>query len=222
MNLINKIKRRISQKFRPWSSNYWDNRYAGGGNSGLGSYGKLALFKNKIISGFCKENQISSMIEFGSGDGNQVSLLSAGIEYLGLDISPKAIKICKEKFKNTPSLKFLLFSGKKGFCKRNNLSAPLTLSLDVIYHLIEDQVFENYMHELFTTSSKFVIIYSSDKEMENEAKHVRHRKFTEYVKAQFPSFSLIQHIPNEYAIEKGLDEESFADFFVYQRINNSI
>lgn len=217
MNLIYKIKRRFNQKFRPWSSNYWDNRYVGGGNSGDGSYGKLALFKNKVISEFCKENNLTNIIEFGSGDGNQASLLQSKIELLGLDISAEAIKVCKEKFRDNTSLKFLLFSGRKGFCKKHHLSAPLTLSLDVIYHLIEDQVFEDYIHELFTASTKFVMIYSSDKEMESGVQHVRHRKFTDYVATQFPSFQLIKRIPNEYSEERQLEESSFADFYIYHR-----
>lgn len=92
------------------------------------------------------------------------------------------------------------------------------MSLDVIYHLIEDKVFEDYMYELFMTSTKFVIIYSSDKTSESGVDHVKHRKFTEFVRQQFPDFVLMQHIPNEYSSEKKLEEESFADFYMYRRI----
>lgn len=97
MKIFSKIRAKARQRFKPWSSNYWDNRYRGGGNSGAGSYGKLSQFKNKIISGFCKKNEIGHIIEFGSGDGNQASLLPNHIEYIGLDVSPTAISMCRKK-----------------------------------------------------------------------------------------------------------------------------
>lgn len=220
MNIIKKIKRKIRQSFRPWSSNYWDNRYIGGGNSGAGSYGKLAVFKNKIITGFCEKNGVTELLEFGSGDGNQTSLLPPHIRYTGLDISPEAVSICKKKFENDTNKKFILFSGRKGFCEKHHLSAPVTLSLDVIYHLIEDETFENYVSELFSSSKRYVIIYSSDKADSREVVHVKHRKFTDYVRAHFQNFSLIKHIPNDFSPDKGLDEESFADFFIYEKAND--
>ena len=38
------------------SKNYWEKRYLKGGDSGDGSYGKLAEFKAKIMNRFVKEN----------------------------------------------------------------------------------------------------------------------------------------------------------------------
>lgn len=216
MNLIRKIKRKIDQSFQPWSSNYWDNRYRGGGNSGAGSYGQLALFKNRVITDFCRQNDITQILEFGSGDGNQVSLLPDELGYIGLDISREAVNICRKKFKNALNRKFYLFSGKSGYCKKKGLSAPVTLSLDVIYHLIEDDVFENYMSELFSSSTRYVIIYSSNKVAEKEVKHVRHRKFTKYVQANFPAFALAKHIPNEFPEDSSTEERSFADFYIFE------
>ena len=53
---------------------YWENRYKNNGNSGAGSYGRLAEFKADVINNFIAENKITSVIEFGCGDGNQLSL----------------------------------------------------------------------------------------------------------------------------------------------------
>jgi hypothetical protein len=39
----------------------------------------------------------------------------------------------------------------------------LELSLDVIYHLVEDEVFDAYMRSLFAHAGRFVVIYSSNK-----------------------------------------------------------
>src|SRR5262245_35280817 len=134
---------------------YWQDRYAGGGDSGVGSYGKFAEFKAGIINGFVRDNDIRSIIEFGCGDGNQ--LQSALYEaYLGLDVSIHAITSCRKKFEFDRSKSFLLIDDYAGE------TAPLGLSLDVIYHLVEDDVFDKYMRLLFDASTEYVIIYSSN------------------------------------------------------------
>ena len=64
---------RIKREFK--SSKYWNERYKHGGNSGDGSYGHLAEYKAEIINDFIEENQIHNIIEFGSGDGNQLKYM---------------------------------------------------------------------------------------------------------------------------------------------------
>ncbi|WP_048031256.1 MULTISPECIES: hypothetical protein [Brevibacillus] len=53
----------------------WEDNYASGGNSGLGSYGVLALFKAEVINEYIKEQQVKSVIEFGCGDGSASFLI---------------------------------------------------------------------------------------------------------------------------------------------------
>lgn len=212
--------RKFLSRFKVKSSEYWNNRYRQGGNSGQGSYGKLADFKKKVLDDFCKKNDIHSIIEFGSGDGNQISLLEYENVYIGLDISPAAIELCRQRFKNDKGKSFFVFSGKKGFCKQNGLTAELSLSLDVLYHLVEDKIFSNYMHELFSSAEKFVIIYSSNDENQKDSSwHVKHRNFSKFVESEFPQFTLLEHIPNEFPIGNPSGEESSADFFIYIRNN---
>ena len=67
---------RRARRFRG-SAQYWETRYRTGGDSGAGSYGRLAKFKAESINGFVRENGIHSVIEWGCGDGSQLSL--AGI-----------------------------------------------------------------------------------------------------------------------------------------------
>ena len=93
-----------SNQFRD-STSYWINRYDSGGNSGDGSYNKLAEFKAEIINEFLRQNDIDSVIEFGCGDGNQLRLINYP-SYVGYDISPKAISKCREIFKNDHSKRF--------------------------------------------------------------------------------------------------------------------
>ncbi|MDH3239924.1 MAG: class I SAM-dependent methyltransferase [Alphaproteobacteria bacterium] len=170
---------------------YWEERYTSGGNSGVGSYGKFARFKADVINSFVEDNGIGSVIEFGCGDGHQLKLANYH-RYTGLDISRNAIARCRDMFAHDESKTFLLMDA------YTDQKADLALSLDVIYHLIEDDVFEVYMHKLFDSATRFAIIYSSDIDENKgyENSHVRHRKFTSWVKANIKGWSLKQNIPN--------------------------
>jgi hypothetical protein len=79
---------------------YWESRYASGGTSGAGSYGNLATYKANYLNDFVKKNNISKVIEFGCGDGNQLSLSNYSL-YIGLDISENAINMCRLKYNHT-------------------------------------------------------------------------------------------------------------------------
>jgi len=101
----------------------------------------------------------------------------------------------------------------------NYKKAELSISLDVIYHLLEDNAFNIYMHNLFNSSKRYVCIYSSkvDKKWD---KHVRHRKFTEWIKKYISNeWKIKEHIPNKYPFDiKNPDFTSFSDFFFYEKI----
>ncbi len=72
------------------------------------------------------------------------------------------------------------------------------------------------MSRLFKAAERFVIIYSSDKEeRERTSPHVRHRKFTSWIKEKLPDWSLMQFIPNSYPFQGNVEKGSFADFFIY-------
>ena len=61
------------------SKEYWETRYKSGGNSGVGSYTKFAEFKASFVNLLIKKYNIESIIEFGVGDGNQLSKLEVNI-----------------------------------------------------------------------------------------------------------------------------------------------
>jgi trans-aconitate methyltransferase len=190
---------------------YWIQRYAQGGSSGCGSYNHLAKFKADILNDFVNKNNIQFIIEHGCGDGNQLKMANYP-NYLGFDVSPKAIAICRQIFSDDTSKKFRLskdYSGEK---------AELVLSLDVIYHLVEDEVYEDYMNRLFTSSNLYVIIYSSNKE-EIQIDHVKHRKFTNWIEKNCNTWDLIEYIPNKYPDNGNYKETSSADFYIYKLVN---
>lgn len=192
------------------SNKYWDKRYRRGESSGAGSYGRLAIFKADILNNFVKRNAIDSVMEFGSGDGNQLKLAQYQ-KYTGYDVSEAAVQSCRLQFRQDNSKSFFTlneYDGRKG---------DLVLSLDVIYHLIEDEVYENYMTTIFESSNQFVIIYSSNKDENPKDQHVRHRKFTDWILVNRSDFSLVEHIPQKYPYDPMDDANtSFADFYVYE------
>jgi hypothetical protein len=214
--VTNKIKRTKAETTTEFmgSVNYWETRYASGGTSGDGSYGKLALFKAEVINQFVKDNQINMIIDFGCGDGNQLKLANYP-KYLGLDVSPTAISICKSLFTSDTSKEFKLieeYDGEK---------ADLTLSLDVIYHLIEDDVYFAYINTLFNASLRYVIIYSTDIDLKYEnGSHGKHRAFSHYVKNNLSNWKLVRKIPQKYPSDRYVDWGSSADFFIYERTDN--
>jgi hypothetical protein len=193
------------------SEDYWITRYRDGGNSGAGSYNRLAEFKAEVLNDFVASHNIRDVIEFGCGDGNQLTLAKYP-SYLGLDISPDAIKGCALRFANDVSKSFMLIHDYTG------QTAQLALSLDVIYHLTEDEVYDTYMQTLFDAAQDYVVIYSSDKdESQPQVAHVRHRQFSQWIRANAPGWRLLQHIPNRYPYTGDNDTGSLADFYIYGR-----
>jgi hypothetical protein len=191
------------------SEEYWIRRYRARGNSGAGSYHELAEFKAEVINDFVKNNSIHTVIEFGSGDGNQLRLAEYP-SYIGFDVSPDAIALCQNIFRDDKTKRFKLMRDYKGE------TAQLALSLDVIFHLIEDDVYSLYMERLFASSERFVIIYSTNYEAPQNH-HERHRHFSKWIEDNDPSWKLVRQIPNKYPYKSDNEKGSFCDFFIYEK-----
>lgn len=194
------------------SQAYWIDRYESNGNSGSGSYQKLAEFKATTINDLVGKEEIRTVIEYGSGDGAQLRLAKYP-SYIGFDVSPRAIEMCATAFSSDPT---------KAFCEMGDYAgerAGLTLSLDVLYHLIEDHVFVDYAHRLFDSSDRFVVIYSSNTDENNELQgtHVRHREFLPWVEASKPNWKLREHITNKYPFDGNQRTGSRSDFYIFEK-----
>jgi cyclopropane fatty-acyl-phospholipid synthase-like methyltransferase len=193
------------------SSDYWESRYAAGGNSGDGSYNHLARFKADILNEFVADNQLETVIEFGCGDGNQLTMASYP-KYLGVDVSATAVATCKELFRYNRKRSFMTLD------KYDGQQADLSMSLDVIFHLVEDDVFDAYMRTLFDASNEFVVIYSSNHDNNvGTADHVRHRKFTDWIEKNRPDWALYKKIDNTFQYDGDWHNTSFADFYIFLR-----
>jgi hypothetical protein len=171
------------------SKNYWENRYKNNGNSGLGSYGYESEFKSKYINNFIRKNNIKTINDFGCGDSNQISTIDGFDTYMGFDVSTTAINLCVNKFKDDNRFKFV-----------NNINdmikSDVTFSLDVTYHIVEEIYFDEYMHNLFNLTNKYVLIYSINSDnSDGFAIHLKNRKFMDWIKKEHPNFQLIDNLP---------------------------
>ena len=213
-NLLKRIAfKNIKDKFSS-SREYWEQRYSSGSNSGVGSQGKHAEFKAEIINSFIQDKKIASIIEFGCGDGNQLKY-SNYPNYIGFDVSITAVEICQKLFHSDETKVFKLLKGYSGE------KAALTLSLDVIFHLPEDDVFNAYMNLVFDSAERFVIIYSSNKSENEDTKdsYLKHRIFTDWMDNHLKNWELAAHIPNRHKYQETTGKGSFSDFYIFRKTN---
>jgi SAM-dependent methyltransferase len=192
------------------SAHFWERNYARGDTSGSGSYGPAAEGKAHFLNALVREHSVRSVVEFGCGDGNQLALATYPA-YVGLDVSRTAIALCRRRFAADRTKSFFLYDGACFTDRAGIFAADLALSLDVLYHLVEDQVFETYLTHLFGAASRLAVLYTTNLARSGTAPHVRHRHFTPWVAAHFPEWTLA-------AVTRGPNAgPARADFFVYQR-----
>jgi hypothetical protein len=129
-------------------------------------------------------------------------------------VAEGSVNNCRRKFAGDATKSFYLADQ----IPPNVGQFDLVLSLDVIFHLVENRVFEAYMQSVFAHAGRFVVIYSSNKTAVGEAPHVRHRQFTHWIEANQPGWQMTGHIPNRYPFDPARpDETSFADFYFFER-----
>jgi len=190
------------------STLHWQRHYEHGGDSGPGSYGESALYKADLINRVVRDYNIQSIIELGCGDGNQLGYLQVS-QYIGLDISKVAIQRCIIRHGQDPTRSFIRYDQECFHDPLKILSAECAMSLDVIFHLVEDDVFERYIINLFGSARRFVIVYAVDQEQARSVHvSVRLRRYSEYIAKVAPEFRVILHVPRV---------GSFGDFYLYER-----
>ena len=191
------------------SKEYWEKRYALGGDSGAGSYGKSAAYKAKVLNAFVEKYAIRSVIEFGCGDGHQLSLARYP-RYVGVDVSPCAVERCRSIFAADPGKSFIITDDYAGE------GAQLALSLDVLFHLVEDKIYDQYLDTLFSAGQEYVVVYSSSTQKPLlTMRHVKHRPVESDIAERFPGFRRMHEIEPSH-LEDG-NTNSTARFFMYQR-----
>ena len=194
------------------SMKYWEQRYSMGGNSGKGSQGHLLGFKAQVINEFIKRKGICSVMDLGCGDGNMAAMLRSDV-YMGYDVSPTVISRCLTDSRLGHGKYFYLMDA---WCGE---TSDLAMSIDVIFHLVEDQVFHDYMERLFECADHYVIVYSSNQtDNTGMATHVKHRNFVDWVKKFAPGWKLEGFTKNHYPYGDGDPQGSFCYFYFFKKL----
>ena len=198
------------------SAAFWDRHYAAGGTSGPGSRGVLARMKADMVNRLITDYSVESVVELGCGDGYQASLLVAK-HYTGLDVAPRAVRLCTERFRHDTAKSFLLYTPGVPLPGGVQIQADMALSLDVIFHLVEQGVYERYMTDLFRLARRAVVIYSTNGDVaRREPKYTKRRVFTDWIRANVTGWELTEQHLNPYP------ELSRCGFYVYTRPSGSI
>lgn len=151
---------------------YWDQRYETC-HSGIGSYGQWADFKLQRIK---EISEVSSILDVGFGDlnmGVKIAQLFPRASYLGLDISETALQRAMVS-KLVPRFHFKLI-------ENSVFSHPsdLALCLDVLFHITQDEEYENMLKSLKRSWTKFLFLTVYKNECVNLPKrpHIKIREF---------------------------------------------
>jgi cyclopropane fatty-acyl-phospholipid synthase-like methyltransferase len=191
------------------SAPYWEKRYASGGTSGAGSYGAAAHWKAEVVNRWVAENGVTSVLDLGCGDGNQLGLAKYP-RYLGLDVSPSAVRRCIQQYGADSTKSFAAFDPSAWHDPAGWFRADLALSMEVIFHLVEDEVLDSYLHQLFDAAERFVVICAYDGRMPARA-YEHHRPFTPWVAQHAPDWELVQHEQHPAEIDL------LSDLYLYRR-----
>jgi SAM-dependent methyltransferase len=166
---------------------YWERRYRKGvRGSGPGSIGTAAEQKAAFVNHLIAEHDVRRVIDWGCGDGIVAGMI-ASRRYVGLDVSERAIAICRERVK-LPRRSWLWYDG---MTAPELPPADMALSLDVIFHLTDYRLYRRYLKLVFG-SAPLVVIHSSNRD-EQGVPHVLHRTFLKDV----PKSWRILHRPED-------------------------
>jgi hypothetical protein len=155
-------------------------------------------------------------VEFGCGDGNQLRAIQYP-RYVGLDVSPTAIRLCIDQYHSDPTKSFFLYSPGEFHDTAGIFKADMALSLDVLFHLVEDRIYETYLKHLFSSAGRYVIIFAKNHDGKQRF-HVRYREHTVKIAQDHPDWELVKHVPNPLrSMKPGALNDSDADFYIYAR-----
>jgi len=202
---------------------YWEHRYSNGGLSGDGSTGRLAKFKAEVLNGLVAEFDVTRVLELGCGDGQQL-VLATYPEYVGIDISPTAVRLSTAAHASKSTVSFLCMDPTAVIDNLGLLRSDMAMSLDVIYHILDEDDFNAHVDLLFESASKLVVLFASDSETLDPKftarAHIRHWPVRRLVDERFGAeWQLARSIPNRYPFDPADGANtSIAHFQVYTKI----
>ena len=177
------FRKKITKRFID-SRNYWEDRYYYSGNSGKGSYAKDAIQKANFLNDTILNFGLSNVIDVGCGDGNNLKIFKSDF-YFGIDVSKTVIEKNILTFKGHKNKKFFFLNNNYSKILNEINSSikndeSLIVSFDVIFHLVEDDVYKKHINFINNINACYCIITSSDIDIDYNptVPHVRHRNYS--------------------------------------------
>jgi SAM-dependent methyltransferase len=163
--------------------------YVGGGDSNLEA-AALYRLRRFNISRVLQKADLSSnprIFELGSGGGYWVSYFKRFRPkiYIGSDLSLTAVERLSVRY---PDCEFLMMAAQGDAWARVRERGPydLTLAIDVLYHITDDEIWEQTLAQLCTNAAPFGSLlindYFYEQPIDQPSKnHVKHRKMQDYL-----------------------------------------
>jgi hypothetical protein len=131
--------------------NYWDKRYASGGTSGCGSIGKLRDIKWCWIKKFVAP--VTDIIDVGCGDLSFWEGRAIPDGYVGIDGSGIIIEKNKRQHPNN-----IFYQAQSS--EPLGLSASVVFCFDMLFHIMDDDIYWKTIHNLCSMSNEYIFIYT--------------------------------------------------------------
>ena len=173
----------------------------------FGENDEITRYKAEFLNTFVKEQKINTVLELGCGDGSQLDLINYP-QYIGVDLSPEALSICRMNFEEDLTKCFIEYN-----LLWDNPTQDLALSLDAISHFAEDGAFHNYMYDLFKTSHAYIIIYAANHN-ENTASGLKHRCFTDWINIYAKQW---HRVAEKSAFPRHLEDKTHSRFHIFKK-----
>jgi 2-polyprenyl-3-methyl-5-hydroxy-6-metoxy-1,4-benzoquinol methylase len=128
-------------------------------------------------------------VELGCGDGNQLDI-GKYPKYLGLDVSNTAVVKTRERFRDMKQYRFAQINIYDDLKSEFGMF-DVAMSLDVLMHLVEIEVYITHLLKLFSLAKKYVIVFAPNHDEPRARRNkLLYRKFTRYVAAAFPQWEI--------------------------------
>lgn len=203
-----------------FEQNYWEPWYQREEiGSGDGSRGILLEYKANSLNAIYEKYHVGNVFDFGCGDGYLVSKLNCKT-YYGVDISETSVKLCNERV-NKPNFYF-----EKGhfyeqtidvvaynYTSKFKVSPDIVTCIDVLYHIIDEAVFNKTVENIFSIGAKVVVLYTIPDE----------KALDKYIAGMYPRTMapILSKVAKDYTMveRKKIQLGSNADFFIYLKNN---
>eukprot|EP00928_Gymnodinium_smaydae_P070221 TRINITY_DN54112_c0_g1_i1.p1 TRINITY_DN54112_c0_g1~~TRINITY_DN54112_c0_g1_i1.p1 ORF type:complete len:336 (-),score=83.60 TRINITY_DN54112_c0_g1_i1:64-1071(-) len=178
------------------------------------------------------------LLDLGVGDGRQAYMLLERFpsvsHYIGLDLSPSVVERTSSSFaellhasadasaaasgvsRTAPAVaEFYAYDGFELPVQVASRSFDVALSLQVLMHILEEELFDAYMSLLCAPTHKFIIVHAADAEIEQE-NHIRGWRFRERVLDA--GFRQLLHLDLADLMPRELHDHAGDALWVFERI----